>query len=164
MKFLLWLIDFFSSVKMPPPMTPDPVPTPTPPTPITPPVEAPSVPQDLLWSTPENARHSVRVICDEEGLTYKQKDDLSRTVHCESGYQPKLVHPNVVNGKVSTIDYGIAQINDYWHIGPGKDFPSKEYVLANPEACIRWMAREWKAGRGRQWVCYAKGMSEHYSA
>lgn len=116
------------------------------------------------WDTPANCRHNVRVIADLEGLTTQQKIDLSSTVHCESNYNPSCVHPNIVNGAVSSTDYGICQINDYWHIGPGKDFPSSQYVLQNPEACVRWMARQFKAGNARAWVCYLKGMYLNYSA
>jgi hypothetical protein len=143
-------------------MTPQPIPQPS--TPPTPPVALPTPPQAYDWSTPEAARHSVRVICDEEGLTWQQKEDLSRTVHCESNYNPKCVHPNMVNGKLSTTDYGIAQINDFWHIGPGKDFLSSQYVLDNPEVCIRWMCKQFLAGNARAWVCHLKGLSQHYSA
>lgn len=121
-------------------------------------------PPKYLWDTRENCRHSVRVICDEEGLTVAQKNDLSSTVHCESNYYPRCVHPNTINGRVSSTDWGIAQVNDFWHIGNGKDFPSTEYVLDNPEACVRWMCRQWKAGNGRLWVCKLKGLSAHYSA
>lgn len=121
-------------------------------------------PEVLLWDTPENARHSVRIICDEEGLSFQDKEDLSRTVHCESNYNPACAHPNIVNGKVSTTDFGIAQINDYWHIGPGKDFPSSQYVLDNPQECIKWMCKQWKAGNSKAWVCKLKGLYLHYSA
>jgi hypothetical protein len=165
MKWLLDLINWFTNPRTA--MEPQNAPQPTPqPEPVAQPSEpvTPVVAQNLLlWDTFENRRHSVRVICDEEGLTWQQKQDLSATVHCESDYNPACVHPNIVNGKVSSTDYGIAQINDYWHIGPGKDFPSKEYVLENPEACIRWMCRQWKAGNARAWVCYLKGLSTHYT-
>ncbi len=116
------------------------------------------------WDTPANCRHNVRVIADMEGLTVDKKDDFSKTIHCESNYNPKCIHPNIVNGHVSSTDFGIAQINDYWHIGPGKDFPSSDYVLNNPEACVRWMAKQWLAGNGRLWVCKLKNLNLHYSA
>ena len=118
----------------------------------------------LPWDTADNCRHNVRAICDLEGLTEVQKDNLSKTIHCESNYNPACVHPNTFNGKVSTTDYGICQINDYWHIGPGKDFPSSEYVLQNPEACVRWMCNQWKAGNANAWVCHSKGLFNNYSA
>lgn len=121
---------------------------------------------DLLfaWDTPENCRHNVRAIADLEGLTLDEKNDFSSTVHCESNYNPKCIHPNIINGHISSTDFGILQINDYWHIGPGKDFPSSDFVLNNPEACVRWGAKQWKAGNGKMWVCKLKNMNLHYSA
>lgn len=127
----------------------------------------PSVPAvDTLepWSDPISNRHNVRVICDQEGLSVQQKNDLSMTLHCESNYNPACVHKNVVNGKVTSTDYGICQINDYYHIGPGKDFPSVQFVLDNPEACVRWMCSQWKVGNGKLWVCYSKGLYKSYAA
>lgn len=118
----------------------------------------------VAWTGQENCRHNVRVLCDLEGLNEQQKDDLSSTVHCESNYYPACIHANLFNGKVSSTDYGIAQINDFWHIGEGKDFPSSEYVLQNPEQVIRWMCKQWLAGNGRAWVCYLKGLNKNYSS
>ncbi len=133
--------------------------------PIQPPIViAPPAPPKYFWDTPTDCRHSVRVICDEEGLTVEEKNLLSATLHCESNYNPQCVHPNVVNGKVTSTDYGICQINDYYHIGLGKDFPSADYVLHNPEACVRWMCKQWKAGLGRLWICYSKGLYQQYSS
>lgn len=151
-------------------MTPQPTPeTPSttpnlPPTAPLPPEPTPTPPPapKYLWDTPANVRHSVRVICDEMGLTVEQKNDLCATVACESGFNPKCIHNNIVQGRVTSTDYGIAQVNDFWHIGPGKDFPSVDYVLNNPEACIRWMCKQWKAGHARLWVCYAKNMYQQY--
>lgn len=116
------------------------------------------------WSTVEKARHSVRLICDEEGLTTIQKNQLCATVGAESGWQsyylagPKKGQPvtldNYKNGHVWSTDYGISQINSYYWIGPGKQFPSAQYVLDNPEACIRWMCKCWKQGKGTMWVAF----------
>lgn len=107
-------------------------------------------------------------VCQEEGLgvikgvTGTLADDLYKTVHCESNFNPRCVHPNIVNGKTVSTDYGICQINDYYHIGPGKDFPSVDYVLTNPEACVRWMAQMFKAGKADMWVCHLRGMFKFY--
>lgn len=116
------------------------------------------------WDTVEKARHSVRVICDEEGLTVKQKNELCATVGAESGWQsyylsgPKKGQPvkleNKKNGVVWSTDWGIIQLNDHYWIGTGKEFPSVQYVLDNPEACIRFMCRKWKAGQGALWVAF----------
>jgi hypothetical protein len=132
-----------------------------------PPVVSPTKVDTLVpWTGTENCRRNVRVLCDLEGLTEQQKDDLSATVHCESGYNPAAVNKNIdpKTGKLSSTDYGVAQINDFWHIGEGKDFPSVQYVLDNPEACIRYMCQQWKAGNGREWVCYLKNMYLNYSS
>lgn len=117
----------------------------------------------VAWTGQENCRHNVRVLCDLEGLTVKQKDDLSSTVHCESDYNPSCVHPNIVDGKTASTDYGIAQINDYFHIGTGKDFETIADAM-DPEKAIRWMAKQWLAGNGRLWVCKLKNMNVNYSS
>lgn len=117
------------------------------------------------WTDPVVARHNVRVIADQEGLTTNQKNLLSQTLHCESGYNVNCVHANLdKHGKVVSTDYGIAQINDFYHIGEGKDFPSVDYVMTNPEACVRWMAKLFKTGAARLWVCYSSNLYEKYSA
>lgn len=147
------------------------------------PLEAPKQPQDtstdggeiitpLLWDTVQNARHSVRVICDQEGLTWADKNDLCATVGAESGWMsyylsgPKkgqpVIRQNIENGKVWSTDFGISQINDHFHIGPGKSFPSSQYVLDNPEACIRWMCKQWKLGNRNWWIAYKHGAYKAY--
>lgn len=124
----------------------------------------PIIPPTYDWSTVSAARHSVRLICDEENLTYDEKNELCATVQCESGLRSSTIHPNIANGVITSTDYGICQINDYFHIGDGKDFPSKEYVLSNPEACIRWMCKQWKRGEvGKKlWVCYSANLYQKY--
>ena len=140
------------------------------PTPVDPVPEAPEAPTANVdtpkydWGTPTSSRLAVRQICDEEGLTVDQKDDMSKIIHCESGYNVKTVHPNLdKNGNVSTTDYSICQINDYWHIGAGKDFPSVDYVMHNPEAVVRWMCGMIKAGKRNLWVCASSGLCERYT-
>ena len=130
---------------------------------VTPVVLPPEAPK-YLWDTKENCRHSIRVICDEMGLTTELKNKVSQVLHCESNWNPKCVHPNVVNGEITSTDFGIAQINDYWHIGPHKDFPSSDFVLNNPETCVRWMCKQALAGNLKLWVCYSKGMYKSYAA
>lgn len=156
-----------------------------PPSPVIDPVEAPEPegtppPQStanatLLFDTPQNAKHSIRVIADEEGLPltknfivdgrpYFLKDVLCACIEQESSFynylngQP-VKHVNYAkDGKtVSSTDWGICQINDYFHIGKGKDFASVAYVLANPEACVRWTARLFKAGQMSLWDSYKSG-------
>jgi hypothetical protein len=103
------------------------------------------------WDTPPKARHSVRVICDEEKLTVEQKNTLTATVGAESGWKPHAVgKPNFNNSR----DWGIIQLNDKIWIGEGKEFPSTDYVLKNPEACVRFMCKWWKKGKRDWWVAY----------
>ena len=142
----------------------------TPETPIVNP--APPVVPKYLWDTPEQARHSVRVICDEEKLSWKDKNDLCGTVGAESGWQSYYLADiyrkgvlfrrkgdpvkleNIKNGIVWSTDWGICQINDWYHIGDGKSFSSHQYVLDHPEECIRWMCRQWKAGNAHWWIAF----------
>ena len=134
---------------------PEAVPTTT----FTPPVPA------FYWNTPEAAQHSVRVICDQEGLTfnmsmgqYSMKIILLACVQIESGFNTNAIHYNHDGqGNISSTDFGIAQINDFWNIGTGKPFPSSDYVLQNPEACIRFMCKQFLAGNAKLWCSFSSG-------
>ena len=45
------------------------------------PINTPTMPkQTYLWNTPADAKHSVRLICDEERLTFDQKNTLCATI------------------------------------------------------------------------------------
>lgn len=121
------------------------------------------------WNTTAHARHNVRVVCDLEGLTVDQKNILTACVANESGFltHPKPNQNKDKNGVVWSTDWGIVQVNDYWNIGAGKQFPSVQYVLDNPEACVRWMARYYKQqgnlGEGSSgWASYTSGAYKHY--
>lgn len=105
---------------------------------------------------PEMMQQMVRRKCKEHGLNLKQSNELYNTVKCESGFNPKAKFENRKDGKVWSTDWGICQINDYWWIGKGKRFPSIEYVLENPGACIDWMCEQFKAGNEYYWVCWQK--------
>lgn len=160
----------------------NPIPNPTPA-----PVPTPASVYD--WSTPAAARLSVRELCDAMGMPlapsynvggrlYLLKDVLCACVQVESGFNPHAVHLNKVpkldtnhrpileNGQpimvLSSTDYGIVQVNDYWNIGPGKPFPSSDYVLENPEACVRWMIKMFLAGRETLWASYTTGAFKKY--
>lgn len=105
------------------------------------------------WSTQEKARHSVRVICDEERLSVQDKNDLCATVGGESAWLPRATgKPN----KDGTRDYGIAQLNSKYWIGEGKLYPNIEAVYNDPEGCIRWMCKQWKAGNKNWWYAFKK--------
>lgn len=130
--------------------------------PIQPPIEVPppvvNVPK-YDWSTLSLAKHSVRLICDEEGLSVADKNDLCATVGAESGWKPTALGRPNANG---TRDWGICQINDGLWIGAGKTFPTTAYVLANPEKCIRWMCTQWKAGHRNWWMGFTSGNYKSY--
>src|SRR3990167_8816070 len=118
------------------------------------PIPSPVLPPKYLWDSKASARHSVRVIADEEGLTVADKNTLCATVACESNFDTQAKNENKKDGRVVSTDWGICQINDHYHIGIGKSFPSVDYVLKNPEACIRWMCKLWKQGKKHWWICY----------
>ena len=115
------------------------------------------------WSDPIQAHHNVRVLCDLTGLTYEQKEVLTACVAIESNFLINAVHPNYAfrsdgTKYIASTDYGIVQVNDYWHIGEGKDFPSVEYVLANPQACVQWMCNYYKQnGNLNAWCSFTSG-------
>jgi hypothetical protein len=108
----------------------------------------------LYWNTPALARNSVRQLCDEEGLNQEQKDTLCATIGAESGWKPLAIgKPNTDGSR----DYGIVQINDKYWIGPSKKFPSTDYVLNNPEVCVRWMCQLWKQRKRNYWSAWNNG-------
>ena len=112
------------------------------------------------WSTQEKARHSVRVICDEEGLSVKDKNELCATVGGESGWKPrqKSLKPNFDG----THDHGIIQLNEKYWIGEGKLYPNIEAVYNDPEGCIRWMCRQWNGGNKEWWYAFKNGSYKKY--
>lgn len=131
-------------------------PPPAPPQPIVVPPVAPQSP--YLWDTQADARHSVRVICDEEGLSLNDKEIITACIMQESHfYNTAINHNRDAQGNVLSTDWGIVQVNDHYHIGPGKDFPSVEYVLAYPDKCVRWMCTLFKQGKLGLWVSYSSG-------
>ena len=118
---------------------------------------------NLLWDTKENIRHSVRVLCDDEGLTVAQKNTLCATVEAESDFNLHAINYNYafrLDGTkyVSSTDRGIAQWNDYWH---GKEITPDE-AFNNPEKCIRLMCTYWKNGQMKQWCAYSNGTFRRY--
>lgn len=129
-----------------------PVPTPLPPAPEKPKYD---------WSTPEKVSKTVRIMCDEAGLTVTEKDTIWACVKQESQFIPRAIGKINYNG---TKDYGLCQFNDgknkqgipYW-IGPGADFKDIEEVLSNPEKNMRVMLREFKRGNLKWWASFSTG-------
>lgn len=121
---------------------------------ITPPNSDVLVPD---WSIPKNAYHNTRVLCDLSGLTVEEKNIICACVFQESRFlvNPKPNQNKDAQGKVWSIDYGIVQINDWYHIGVHKDFPSVQYVLENPQKCVQWMIDMYKANRLGMWASYS---------
>ncbi len=115
------------------------------------PISEPTPPPKYLWNTALQAKHSLRVICDEEGLSLEQKNTMCATVMVESGFHINAINYNKKNGKVVSTDYGICQWNDYYH---GKEISPND-ALNNPEKAVRLMCHYWKLGRRNQWVAYS---------
>lgn len=135
----------------------------SPPVPVPTPMAPTESQTTYLWGNPSLARHSVRVICDEEGLSVNDKNVMCACVEVESGFNPSAVHYNKdKTGAVWSADWGISQINDYFNIGEGKPFLSTSYVLNNPEACIRWMCKQWLGGNAHLWASYTSKAYEKY--
>ena len=128
--------------------------TPTTPTPQPPPPPLPK----YQWDTLANIKHSVRVICDEEGLTLEEKNTLFTTIWAESGFKLDAKNENKINGKVVSTDWGICQWNDYYH---GKEISPKEAV-ENPEKAVRLMCAYWKRGQRNLWIAYKNGSYLRY--
>jgi hypothetical protein len=125
-------------------------PTPTP-------ISTPPMPK-YLWGTPPEVRHSIRVICDEEGLTVEQKNTLCATIQCESGFKLDARNDNIKDGKVTSTDWGLCQWNSHYH---AKEITPDEAVH-NPEKAVRLMCHYWKRDQRKLWVCYLKNMYQQY--
>lgn len=102
------------------------------------------------WDTRNSAKHSCRLIMDEHGLAWKEKDLLCAVIEAESGFKINAVNHNTDG----TSDYGICQINTRYWIGPGKYFSSKEEVFEKPEKSVRFMCEKYRAGHLHYWAAY----------
>ena len=112
---------------------------------------------------PSTARHAIRVIGDEMGLTVKEKDLICAVIQAESGFKNTAKNENKgTTGKVFSTDWGLCQINDHYHIGTGKSFPSVEYVLEKPAEVVKWMIKQYKKGNLGWWVAYKSGAYKRY--
>lgn len=126
------------------------------PPPPQPPVEAS---ERLLWDTPKHAYHSVRVLCDDADLTTDEKNLICACIYQESMFKNTAKNENKskTTGAVLSTDWGLCQVNDHYHIGPGKDFPSVDFVLENPAEVVSWMITCYKQGNLKMWVSYSSG-------
>lgn len=153
------------------------IPSQTPP--ITPP--APPLSSEYIFDTPQNTEHSVRLLCDAEALTWDQKNELAGTIWGESRFKnfkedgTPVINLNYEehtdgtfildaegNKILSSTDYGLCQINDHYHIGAGKDFPSVDYVMQNPRKVVEWMIKMYKAGKIDLWDAHLNGSYKEY--
>lgn len=161
-------------VIVPPTPAPEPVVTPTPPTPVVPPPAPTPAPKPtpaptttLLFDTVQNSRHSIRVMCDNNGLSLYNKNVITACIEQESGFKnlkadgTPMIHENFsrITGKLLSTDWGICQINDTpkWHIGPGLYFSSINDVTAHPEKAVQYMITMLKAGKINLWDSYVSG-------
>lgn len=126
--------------------------------PLTHPVNQPV----LLWDTPQNSRHSVRVLCDEAGLTLYEKNVITACIQQESNFRNEAVGKNMKNGVLVSTDWGICQINDYYHVGAGKRWSSVEQIVKNPDKAVTWMIQMYKQGHLNLWVSYSSGAYKKY--
>lgn len=108
------------------------------------------------WSTRASTRHSVRVIMDENGLTWVQKTLLCAVIHGESDFDIYAKHINMgKNGEVLSTDFGICQINDFYHIGPGKEFASEQEIYNDPRKSVQFMIDMWRHGKLGWWCAFS---------
>lgn len=119
----------------------------------------------LDWQTQKGAYHAVRVTCDNLDLSLGAKNLICACIFQESRFLNSAKNENKNEaGQIMSTDWGICQVNDWYHIGPGKDFASVEYVLANPDKVVEWMISMYQHGQLKQWVSYSSGAYEQWLA
>lgn len=128
------------------------------------PISVPTPPAPLKFDTVQNSQICVRLLCIKEALTPAQQAELYAVIEAESGFKNDLIHPNrdAKTGELLSTDYGICQVNDFYHIGTGKDFPTVAFVIDNPEAVVTWMIEMYKAGKIDLWSAYQNGSYKKY--
>lgn len=156
-QFLQWIASVLKPLNGPIVLTPQPV------------VDVPPQPPETviyLWDNPTNVRHSVRVLCDEMGMTLEQKNTMCATIGAESvGYNTQAVNRNFVTNAqgikvLASTDWGLCQWNDYYH---GSEI-APQVALQDPEAAVRLMGHYWKLGELYRtwWVAYKNGSYKQY--
>lgn len=151
---LEWLKDLLGIVQSAPVVPPAPPTAPVAvPTPPTPPIAS-----KYLWDTKANVRHSLRVICDEEGLSASEKNLICAVIQAESGFDTKVIRHN--DDARGSFDYGLCQYNSYWYVSKG--LITKDQALNDPEFCVRLMIKQFRDGRIGDWVAYSSGIYKKY--
>lgn len=108
------------------------------------------------WDSQQNNFHNVRVLCDLLGLTIDEKNLICACIYQESqffNYKPNgqpVTHENYVKGVLASTDWGICQINDYWHVKKYPDFVSVESILKNPDKAVEFMIHAYLNGNLKQ--------------
>lgn len=115
-------------------------------------------PETLKWSNPVDVRHSIRVICDEQGLSVSDKNLICAVIQAESGFDVHAIHKNN-NGST---DYGLVQMNDKYWIGNGKYFKDINEVYADPKKSVLFIIDSFKQGRLDRWYAYTNGSYKKY--
>ncbi len=124
------------------------------------PMPTPAIPSIIVtdWSKPSQVYHATRILCDEAGLTVDEKNLICACIYQESQFHNSATNHNKnAQGVTLSTDWGLCQINDHYHIGAHKDFPSVDYVLQNPDKVVQWMISMYKHGLLKQWVSYSSG-------
>lgn len=132
-------------------------PTPMPPT--------PNIDTLLPWTSQDNNWHNIRVLCDLSGLDLLTKNDLTACVDVESQFLNYYANGKpVMHDNGTSKDWGMFQINDFWHIGVHKDFASVDFVMANPQVCGQFMVDMFKAGKADMWSSHKSGVYKDHLA
>lgn len=125
---------------------------------VTPPMNTDPDAITYPWDSPQHNWHNARVLCDNANLSVSEKNIISACIYQESRFNNAALNHNKNSvGKTVSTDYGICQVNDFYHIGQGKDFPDVQYVLNNPARVVSWMISMYKQGLLKQWVSYSSG-------
>lgn len=120
-------------------------------------------PNQYYWKTPAEAKQSVIVICGEMGLTKEETKLICACIQQESQFNNTAIGRNKdKEGNVLSTDWGICQINDYYHVGPGKRWASVSQIIDNPDKAVRWMIQMYKQGLLKLWVSYSSGAYKKY--